>query len=108
MPPAAPDQPASAADERPDVAAPAADAAAAGSRSLSLAPNDAGARPARATGAATSTRKKRAMPRERSATAFDPTHHRLTGARHSAEVPNPSFRHLHGVRGHVRSPGGRI
>ena len=53
--PAAPDQPASAADGRPGAQARAADAAAAGSRSPSPAPSGTAARPAQADAAATST-----------------------------------------------------
>src|SRR5262249_18311038 len=56
MPPTAPDQPASAAAERPAAPAPAADAGGAGSRFLSLAPSAAKAPPARAVAEPTSAR----------------------------------------------------
>src|SRR6266540_1486628 len=94
MPPAAPDQPASAADERPDAPAREAGGAAAGSRSPSLAPYDAEAPAARAAGTSTSTPTRRPCPENATPhltyPSPDPTAHG-----HHAEPRNPSYRHLH-------------
>jgi hypothetical protein len=92
-PPAPPDQPESAADERLDAPAPAADAGATESRSPSPAPSDPGARVAQGVAGATSTptrpRCARTDPPRSLTLPGQPRH--LTGA--TPAPPHRSFRH---------------
>src|SRR6266540_2153034 len=104
MPPAAPDQPASSADERPDAPAREADGAAAGSRSPSRAPSDAEARPARVAAEATSTRTTGLRPENDPPRPLTlPINRRPSGP--NATPLKSSYRHLQ-VR--IRKPVGEV